>query len=161
MTDPSIAARLGRATLHNTAWYQHQLITFLAVGEDTEGRFALLQVRGIPGAEPPHLHTREDELILVLTGEVTVVAGGEELHAGPGELVTIPRGLVHCLSAGTGEATFLLQFSPAGFERYFHELSEPVEYLGGPPHPSPLDHERMATTAACYGCLFLDGPLAR
>jgi quercetin dioxygenase-like cupin family protein len=155
MTDAHISARLGRATLHNSAWYQNQLITFLAIGEDTEGRFALLRVHGIPRAEPPHVHTREDELILVLSGEVTVVAGEEELHAGPGESVTIPRGLAHSLSAGAGEATFLLQFSPAGFERYFHELSEPAQYLGLPPRPSPPDRDRMVTAAARYGCLFL------
>jgi hypothetical protein len=37
----------------------------------------------------------------------------------------------------TKEVMLLLQFSPAECERYFHELSEPAEYLGLPPAPSP------------------------
>ena len=50
----------------------------------------------------------------------------------------------------------LLQLSPAGFERYFHELSEPAEYVGLPPNPAPPNSARMAATAARYGCVFTD-----
>jgi quercetin dioxygenase-like cupin family protein len=155
MTNTTPAARLGQATLGNSAWYLDQLITFLAIGEDTDGRFALLRVRGIQGAEPPaHVHTHEDETIYLLQGELTVSASGERLHACPGDTVTIPRGVEHTVRHDTVEVLFLLQFSPAGFERYFHEMSEPAEYLGLPPHPVPLDRARMVVTAAQYGCVF-------
>jgi hypothetical protein len=49
MTEPLVPARLGRATLGNSAWCLDQLITFLAIGEDTDGRFSLLRVRGVQG----------------------------------------------------------------------------------------------------------------
>lgn len=146
---------MGRATLGNSAWYLDQLITFLAIGEDTEERFALLRVRGIGGAEPPaHVHTNEDETIYLLQGELTVSAGGERLHAGPGDTMAIPRGVEHSVRYDTAEVLFLLQYSPAGFERYFHEMSEPAEFLGLPPHPVPVDPARMVVTAARYGCVF-------
>jgi quercetin dioxygenase-like cupin family protein len=159
MTRPIITAHLGRATLSNSAWYLDRLITFLAIGDDTDGRFALLRVHGIQGAElPAHYHLGEDQTIYLLHGEMTVYAGGEELHACPGDTVTIPRGLEHTVRNDTKEVTFRLQFSPAGFERYFHDMSGPAEYLGLPPNPAPPDHTRMVTTAARYGCVFTGPP---
>lgn len=155
MTRPIATARLGRATLSNSVWYRGQLVTFLTIGEDTAGRCALLRVHGSQGGgQEWHYHTGEDETIYVLTGELIVSAGGEELHACPGDAVTIPRGLEHSIRHDTAEVLFLLQFSPAGLERYFHEMSEPAEYLGLPPRPAPPDGVRMVETAARYGCVF-------
>lgn len=155
MASPLVTAHLGRATLSNSAWYLNQLITFLAIGDDTDGQFALMRVHGIQGAEPsPHYHTREDETVYVLDGEVSIYAGGKELRAGPGDAVTIPRGLEHLVRHLSAEVAFLAQFSPAGFEGYFHEMSDPAEYLGLPPNPAPPDLVRMAATAARYGCVF-------
>jgi quercetin dioxygenase-like cupin family protein len=154
MTRPEAAARVGRSTVSNACWYREQLIIFLVIGEDTAGRFSLLRVHGVQGAEPfPHVHTREDETLYVLAGALTVEVGGETLRARAGEIITIPRRLAHQVRYDGPEVTFLQQFSPAGCERFFHELSEPAEYLGLPPHPVPLDPARMAATAARYGCI--------
>lgn len=154
---PPAAARLRRATLNNSSWYLDQLITFLAIGYDTDGRFALLRVHGIQGdAFPVHCHAAEDEAIYLLEGELLIYAGGEDLTVRPGELVTIPRGLEHSVRHTSAEVTYLVQFSPAGFERYFHEMSAPAEYLGlppSPPLPTATDLERMVAAAARYGCV--------
>src|SRR5258708_14541818 len=116
MTRPIATARLGRATLSSSVWYRGQLVTFLTIGEDTEGRFALLRVHGSQGGgQEWHYHTGEDETIYVLNGELIVYAGGEELHACPRDSVTIPRGLEHPIPHHTSEAMFPLQFCPAGF----------------------------------------------
>jgi hypothetical protein len=50
--------------------------------------------------------------------------------------------------------TYLLHFSPAGFERYFQEMSELAEYLGLPWTPTRPDGPRPVATAARYGCIF-------
>ena len=158
MTDPP-AARLGRATLGNSAWYRDQLITFLAIGEDTDGHYSVLRVRVAQGAqETPHYHTHEAETIYLLEGGLTVLAGEEELCLRSGEVVTIPRGLVHAIRHEGGEVAFLLQYSPPGFGRYFHELSEAAQYLGLPPHPTELDPARLRETAARYGCVVTEIP---
>jgi quercetin dioxygenase-like cupin family protein len=160
-------AHLGRASLGNSAWYLNQLLTFLATGQDTGGQFALLRVHAAQGAgEPAHVHTQEDEAIYLLAGEMTIFVSGEELHAVPGELVRIPRGVAHALQHDSTEVTYLLHYSPAGFERYFHEMSEPAEYLGLPPTPSTLtptaarlalpDGPRMVATATRHGCVFTE-----
>lgn len=156
MNTPLSRAHLRRATLNNSGWYLDQLITFLAIGDDTDGRFALLRVHGLQGADPyTHYHTREDETIYLLDGELTVSAGGQELRIRPGDIVTIPRQLEHAVRHDSAEVTYLLQFSPAGFEHYFHEMSEPAEYLGRPPHPIARDLTQLAATAARYGCVFM------
>jgi quercetin dioxygenase-like cupin family protein len=155
VTDRRVTANLGRASLSNSGWYLNQLITFLATGEDTGERFALLRIHAVQGAEAPaHVHAHEDEAIYVLAGEMTISVSGEELHAHPGDIVTIPRGVEHALRHDSAEVTYLLQFSPAGFERYFHEMSEPAEYLGLPSMPVLPDGARMVATAARYGCIF-------
>jgi quercetin dioxygenase-like cupin family protein len=154
MSGPLVSAHLGRATLSNSGWYGDQLITFLAIGADTAGRFALLRVHGSQGAASArHYHAGEDETLYLLEGELTVTAGGQELQAGPGDTVTIPRSLEHSIRHDSPEVRYLLHFSPAGFERYFHEMSAPVEYLARPPHPAPLERARMVATAARYGCV--------
>jgi quercetin dioxygenase-like cupin family protein len=159
VTDRRETAHLGRASLSNSAWYLNQLLTFLATGQDTGGQFALLRVHAGQGAEAPaHLHAQEDETIYLLEGELTIALGGEELHVRPGDLVTIPRGVAHALRHDAAEVTYLLHYSPAGFERYYHEISEPAEYLGLPPTPARPDGPRLVATAARYGCVFT-GPL--
>jgi quercetin dioxygenase-like cupin family protein len=155
VTDRRVTAHLGRASLSNSGWYLNQLITFLATGKDTGGQFALLRVHAVQGAEAPaHVHAHEDETIYLLEGELTISVSGEELHARPGDIVTIPRGVEHAIRHDAAEVTYLLHFSPAGFERYFHEMSEPAEYLGLPSIPALPDGPRMVATAACYGCVF-------
>jgi quercetin dioxygenase-like cupin family protein len=114
---PRGTARLQQASLHNSVWYLDRLITFRALGEETEGRCALLRVQGVQGAEEPHAHAAEDESLDVLAGELAVLAGGAELPAHPGDAVRIPRGVEHAIWHAAATVTYLVHVSPAGFER--------------------------------------------
>jgi mannose-6-phosphate isomerase-like protein (cupin superfamily) len=94
-------------------------------GEDTGGRFALLEHTIPPRtlAAPTHVHQHEDEYSFVLSGRLGAHVGDAELDAGPGELVAKPRGVPHAFwNAGDEETRLLELISPAGFERYFGEL---------------------------------------
>lgn len=158
MTDPRFAIHHGRATLSNSVWYLDHLITFLAVGEDTGGQFALLRVQAgqSAGRLDAHTHTQEDQTIYLLEGELTILMSGEALHACSGETVTIPRGVAHAVRHDTPAVTYLLHLSPAGFEHFFHEMSAPAEYLGLPPNPAFSWSARMAEAAQRYGCVFTE-----
>jgi hypothetical protein len=159
-TSPRIAAHLRRASLSNSGWYLHQPITFLTIGEETSGRFALPRVHGGRRDEPlAHSHAQEDETVNLLGGADRLRRRrGGELHARRGATVTIPRGLEHSRRHDSTGVTYLPQFSAAGFERYFYPMSEPAEYPGLPPHPAPTDPARMAAIAARRGCV-VAGPL--
>ena len=43
----------GRQSLKESVWYSGHLLTFLATGEDTQGRFALIEMLGRKGNVPP------------------------------------------------------------------------------------------------------------
>jgi quercetin dioxygenase-like cupin family protein len=147
--------RLGRATLSNSRWYLDQLVSFLITGDDTDGQYALLQFHGAHGVEPPpHLHSDEDETIYLLEGEVTFLVGGETIHAVPGDVVVVPRGVEHTFTSHNRGVKFLMLIAAAGFERYFWELSVPAEFMGPCPNPMPADVAQLKATAKKYGSVF-------
>ena len=64
--------------------------------EDTGGRFALMQVQGKPGNEPPpHLHEWEHETFYVLEGTMEFYCEDKVLTAHAGEAVLLTQGKPH------------------------------------------------------------------
>lgn len=60
-----------------------------------------------------HVHRGEDELFFVLKGRMKIkFEGGEEIEAGEGEMVLVPRGVVHAPSSEEG--ALVLMFEPEG-----------------------------------------------
>ncbi|MER0481412.1 cupin domain-containing protein [Streptomyces sp. Edi2] len=59
-----------------------------------------------------HTHQDTDELILVLSGRLTLQLRDGDVVLGPGELFVVPRGVEHCPVAEEGTAILLLE--PAG-----------------------------------------------
>src|SRR5215469_8975660 len=67
----SIGFSHGRQSLDRSVWYNGSLMTFLATGEEMQGKFALIEaVSRKVNDPPPHTHRREDEIFYVLEGEV-------------------------------------------------------------------------------------------
>jgi uncharacterized cupin superfamily protein len=58
---------------------------------------------------PPHCHSAEEELFVVLEGEGTLLLGDEERSVGPLDVVARPAGttVAHAFTAGDGGLTFL------------------------------------------------------
>ena len=101
---------------------------------------------------PPHLHTREDEYSIVTEGEIGFRSGDREAVLGAGGYITKPRGEMHAMwNAGDVPARMIEIISPAGFENFFHELSELV--AAGPPEMA-----QMAALAQNYGLEFGEPP---
>ncbi len=103
----------------------------LASGTETTGGYFLTHALVPPGGGPPaHTHTREEEAFYVIRGELTFLAGDEEVTAGPGTFVNIPRGMKHRFhNAGNEEAEMIFWFAPADIEGLFAELAEHPERL--------------------------------
>jgi quercetin dioxygenase-like cupin family protein len=94
-------------------------VEFLARTADTP-RFNLGLIDFAPGRElERHTHEREDDSFYVLEGELTfLLAGGEELRAGPGTFVLVPPGVVHGFrNDGDVPVRMLNVHAPAGFDR--------------------------------------------
>ena len=123
--------------------------TFLVRGEDTDGRFALLEHDLPPRllAAPMHTHEHEDEYSYVTAGRIGVQIGDEVRIAGPGELVVKPRGIAHAFwNAGDEEARLVELVSPAGFERYFEEIAPLL-----PPARTEPDFPALVEAMGRYG----------
>ena len=118
-------------------------VRFMIDGDRSGGGFSLVE-HPMPAhalAAPLHRHSREDEYSVVLEGRVGALLGDDVVYAGPGDLIFKPRGEWHTFwNAGEEPARLLEIISPAGFERYFEELTE---------LPPDLDRqERVKTIAA-------------
>jgi uncharacterized RmlC-like cupin family protein len=95
-------------------------------------------------AAPLHRHNREDEYSYVLEGRMGALLGDDILEAGPGDLVFKPRGEWHTFWNASDEPTRILEIiSPAGFERFFHELVD----IGG---VAQADPEELAALCERY-----------
>jgi quercetin dioxygenase-like cupin family protein len=121
-------------------------VRFMVSGEEAGGGFALVEHPMSPRAlaAPLHRHTLEDEYSFVLQGKCGALLGDEVLVANPGDLVFKPRNQWHTFwNAGDEPCRILEIISPAGFERFFDELSD----LGGATQAAP---EVLAELASRY-----------
>jgi quercetin dioxygenase-like cupin family protein len=99
-----------------------------------DGRLFIFEGTFAPGMFiPPHTHTREDEVTVVLSGELTIDIGGRVSIAQAGALVVKPRGVHHSMWNHTEESTRVLEIhTPGLLEPYYDALGElfTASYLG-------------------------------
>ena len=113
-------------------------VRFMIDGDETDQGFSLVEHPMSPRAlaAPLHLHTREDEYSYVLEGRMGAMLGDEVVEAGPGDLVFKPRNQWHTFwNAGDEPCRILEIIAPAGFEKFFEELSD----MGGAMQAKPED----------------------
>jgi quercetin dioxygenase-like cupin family protein len=113
-------------------WYGDHLFEFLVPSEATGGRLSVFRATLRQGFSPPrHVHTREDEVFVVLDGDVAFDLDGR--LAGPGTSVFMPRGIPHTFRVQSDVAHLLGVISPGAFEALFRTLSVPAQRRALPP----------------------------
>jgi quercetin dioxygenase-like cupin family protein len=92
----------------------------------TTPELSLAEVILQPGGEPAlHVHEREDELTYVVEGEIGARVGADERRLAAGVYLWKPRRVPHAFwNASVAPARIIDVIVPAGFERFFLELSE-------------------------------------
>jgi quercetin dioxygenase-like cupin family protein len=127
--------------------------TFKASGEDTGGAYTLIEMFLPPASgPPPHLHEREEESFYILEGTLQFQVGGESLTAGAGAYVKAPPGLRHAFkNVGTAPARVLMLVTPAGIEKFFAEIGQPVGET-----PAAQSLEGVKEIAPKYGITLLN-----
>jgi quercetin dioxygenase-like cupin family protein len=100
-------------------------ISIKLTGDDTAGTFALMEFYTPPGAGSAlHTHSHEEETFYIHAGSMLFQLGIDQLEAGVGSVVHIPRGLQHSFqNSGAIPCTALILVTPAGLENYFRELN--------------------------------------
>jgi mannose-6-phosphate isomerase-like protein (cupin superfamily) len=117
--------------------------TITVSGDDTAGRFCLIDMHIPPGGGPPlHRHDFEETFIL-LEGEVQAVFRGHKLTARAGETLHVPANAPHQFhNASSAPVRMLCICSPAGQEKFFMEVGVSVATRTTP--PPGLDENEMA-----------------
>ncbi|CAN5574809.1 hypothetical protein BH09BAC4_BH09BAC4_20940 [soil metagenome] len=128
----------------------------LVSGDDTNGAFAMIDMLVPPGGGPgPHAHAGFAETFYVIDGEVEVKSEAGSYVAEKGAFIHIPKGgIVHGFKNKTGKMAHLLcTVVPAGLEKFFEEVGQPVDYGEFLPH-QPMDKDyvkKLQEIAARYG----------
>jgi len=134
-------------------WGPGDQITFLITGAETGGAFFMAEVSVPPGGGPsPHIHRREEETFFLQQGTLTIQVGGKTLRASPGDLIYLPRGIVHSfLNTGNVDAKFLMVATPAGLEEFFEEAFYPAVDGSAPPLATQALIARLLAAAPKHG----------
>jgi quercetin dioxygenase-like cupin family protein len=113
-------------------------VVFKVDGADTGGAVSIVEHPFAVGAlVPPHIHTLEDEVSIVLEGEIGFRSEEREVVLGPGGYIVKPRGEVHAMwNAGSAPARMIEVISPAGFEEFFREMTDLT--VAGRPDPADV-----------------------
>lgn len=139
-------------------WFFDNLIRIWVSGQETEGRYAVIDVTAPQGHMPPlHIHHREDETFVLLEGEVTLYVGDAVAPLVPGGSVLGPKGVPHTFRVESETARWLVVCTPAGFEGLVAALGQPAVDPATLPTTMP-DPARLAALAPEYGLEILGPP---
>src|SRR5262245_17210034 len=113
-------------------------VRFLLEGGETGGSLAMFEFGVAAGTQvpAPHTHDGYDETIYGLQGVLNWTVGGKVRRVGPGEVLTIARGVVHGFdNTGDADAKALAVVTPGILgPAYFREVADVLEQAaGGPP----------------------------
>lgn len=146
-------------TTERDRWFLGTLLRILADGNDTGGQVAVMEQRARRGFSPPlHVHHNEDTALLVLDGAIAAVMGDERVERVPGGFVWLPRDVPHTFRVDSDTVHLLELITPAGFERFHVDVSEPAPELQMPA-PSEPDIPRLLGAVGGYGAEIVGPPL--
>ena len=124
--------------------------TILLSGEDTNGRYCLIDMHIPPGGgPPPHRHNFE-ESFTILEGRITATFRGKKSVYQAGQTLHIPANAPHSFTnASKHPARLLCICGPAGQEDLFRAVGVPVATrTTPPPKPDKASQSALAVKTA-------------
>ncbi len=108
--------------------------TILVTGQDTGGRYTMIDMHIPPdGGPPPHRHDFE-EMFTLLEGELEVTFRGTPYLARAGETINVPANAPHQFRNVSGQpARLLCLCAPSGQEEFFTAVGDRVASRTAPP----------------------------
>jgi quercetin dioxygenase-like cupin family protein len=157
------AAYSREVNVDSTIKYMGQVITVLAKGTETNGRFAFMEVKVRSGLEPPpHIHEREHELFFVLEGAVRFYTPEKTFDVEAGGVGFLPQGKPHTFACLTKEIRALIMVGAIGDETvgmdgYLLAMGEPARDMVLPSAITNAveDPEQAISVGASWGIRFL------
>jgi quercetin dioxygenase-like cupin family protein len=108
--------------------------TILVRGEDSAGRYCLIDMYvPVGGGPPPHRHDFE-EMFTLLEGELEFTFRGETMIVPAGSTVNIPANAPHSFKNLSGKSVrALCMCTPPGLEEFFMAVGDRVDSRTAPP----------------------------
>lgn len=109
----------------------------LAGQEETGARMSVMTALGPAGRPiPMHRHEREHDYFFCVRGAIQVWADGESRVLYPGDVASVPAGVLHAYQFHGHYSQFMGPIAPAGWDRFFDLTGSPY---AGPAYPQ-VDH---------------------
>ncbi len=126
-------------------------VRYLLEGHESNGSMAMFEFEVGPGAKVPaaHSHDAYEETLYGLEGVLIFTANGETHELGPGDVLHVPRGVIHRFdNFSTGKTKTLAVITPGVLSPdYFREIAAVLKSAaGGPP-----DHAAIAAVMLRHG----------
>ena len=138
-------------------WLDGGVFSVLLDSAATEGQLTVGRFTVNKGEAPPyHVHTREDEVFMLIKGTALVWSDDQETELSEGGIVYLPKNVPHGYRITSDTADLLMMCTPGGIEGMFRhsgrDLSTPR------PDGFEISQERMAEGAEMYGQIILGPP---
>jgi quercetin dioxygenase-like cupin family protein len=101
-------------------WLAGETISILLDSEATTGKLFVARSRTREGvASPYHIHTREDEVLMMISGTARLWCGEEESELAEGGIVFLPKDVPHAYRITSTKADMLIICTPGGLEAMY------------------------------------------
>ena len=129
------------------------VLNVMLSGEQTGNQLSIMSEVTPPGGGPPmHVHSREDEIFLVIDGRISYCVNGEWTEVEPGGVVYLPRGAVHGFrNVGETPSRHWIITTPSGFEVFFSRCAGEFAKATGP------DMGRIIEIFSEHGLALMEG----
>lgn len=144
----------------------HHFLNHLATikASSADGALSAVEFVAPRGFGPPlHRHLDEDEIVVVLEGEMVFRSGDDEHVGREGACALLPHGVPHTFQVLSPTARFLSVTASGdghpAFDRMVAALGTPTDEPGLP-EPGPIDPGEVARICAAHGIEVLGPPPA-
>lgn len=115
------------------------LLSFKVTGQQSLGLVTVLEGIVRAGGPPLHVHDAEDEVVIVLEGQLDYQVGEQRGVLGEGGLLWFPRRVPHTVANLTHEpCRFLTVVTPSGIEDFFRGQRDYLATLPPGSVPDPI-----------------------
>jgi quercetin dioxygenase-like cupin family protein len=152
------------ASAREQLWFLDTLVTIHVSAVDEGNDLSVLEHRAPLHDSPPlHVHSSEDELFIVLDGDLRVRVGAAEHSAGPGAVLLAPKNVPHTYRVDSpGGARWITVTGHGDLERFVRTMGRPaavaeLPVAGGPPSAEAVS--ALGSAAQQFGIQLVGPPL--
>ena len=147
----------------NEFWFLNGRVRVALSKADNAAGISILEHWMPHGDAPPlHIHHREDEVFMILEGEMKFRVGETTISGKAGDVLCAPRGVPHAYRVISPKGARAYTITGGGFEAMVRAMSRPAGGASLPDFavPSPALQQALAAACAAEDIELVGPPLA-